>query len=183
MNEYLEEFRELEDKSTFKGQQWFGERKELIEKYSWAIPDERVIPYLAEFDEIVEIGAGSGYWAHCVNDAGGRVMPYDINPPDTPDLGGDAWVDVERVNVFNMRDDVFKHPILIVWPAVNEGVATEVADRGPPHILYVGETRGGCTAEDEFFDLLDERYGLIAKIQIPSYAGVNDDFYHYVRKI
>lgn len=183
MNEYLEAFRELEEKSTFKGQQWFGERQQLVEEYSWAVPDERVIPYLAEFGEIVEIGAGSGYWANCVNKEGGKVMPYDIDPPETKDMGGDAWTHVERANVFNMDDEIFEYPILLVWPALNEGVATEVADRGAPHILYVGEPRGGCTAEDEFFDLLDKRYGLVARIELPSYAGINDDFYHYVRKV
>lgn len=183
MNEYLEAFRELEDKTTFKGQQWFGERERLVEEYSWAIPDERVLPYLSEFGEIIEVGAGSGYWAYAVNKEGGDVMPYDIDPPKTKDMGGDAWTHVERANVFNMDEEVFEYPILLVWPALNEGVATEVADRGPPHILYVGETRGGCTGEDEFFDLLDERYGLVAKIELPSYAGVHDDFYHYVRKI
>jgi len=183
MNEYYEKFEELQEKSSFKGQQWFGERKELVEEYAWAVPNEDAILYLSEFDELVEIGAGSGYWANCINEAGGRVMPYDIDPPDPPDMGGDAYTHVDRANVFNMGDDAFTFPVLLVWPALNEGVATEVAERGAPHICYVGETRGGCTAEDDFFDLLDERYGLVAKIDIPSYTGIHDDLFHYVRKI
>jgi hypothetical protein len=183
MNEYHEKFQELQDKSTFKGQQWFGERKDLVEKYSWAIPNEDALLYLAEFDELVEVGAGSGYWANEIDKAGGMTMPYDIDPPDTKDMGGDAWTHVERANVFDMDEDFFTMPILLVWPALNEGVATEVAERGPPHILYVGEPRGGCTGEDEFFDLLDKRYGLVAKIDIPSYTGIHDDLFHYVRKL
>lgn len=183
MNEYHEKFQELQEQSTFRGHQWFGKRSELVEEYSWAVPNEEVLHYLSEFDAIAEVGAGSGYWANCINEVGGSVMPYDIDPPESPDMGGNAWTDVERANVFNMHDDVFTYPVLLVWPALNGGVATEVAERGPPHILYVGETRGGCTGEDQFFDLLDKRYGLVAKIDLPSYVGVHDDFYHYVRKV
>lgn len=175
--EYLEAFEELQDENTFKGQQWFGKRKDLVEKYSWAVPSEEAVLYLSEFGDIVEVGAGSGYWANCVNEEGGNVMPYDINPPD------DTWTEVQQADVFDMGEAAFEHPVLLVWPELDEGVATEVAERGPPHILYVGESRGGCTAEDEFFDELDQRYGLIAKLDIPSYAGIRDSLFHYVRKV
>jgi len=174
--EYLEKFNELQDTHTFKGQQWFGKRGDLVEEYSWAVPNEEVLTYLAEFDKLVEIGAGDGYWASEINSAGGKVMPYDIKPSD-------EWTHVERKDVFCMDNEIFEKPILMVWPALNKSVATEVARRKPNHILYVGEQRGGCTAEDEFFDLLDEKYGLVAKIDLPSYVGIHDNFFHYVRKV
>jgi hypothetical protein len=183
MNEYLEAFNELQDKDTFRGQQWFGERGDLVDEYSWAVPNEDALIYLAEFDELVEVGAGSGYWANCINKAGGKVMPYDIDPPKTKDRGGDTWTHVERCAVEDMRDDCFESPVLMVWPALKEGVATTVAEREPPHILYVGEPRGGCTGEDEFFYEIERKYGLVAKIEIPSYAGIHDDLFHYVRKV
>lgn len=178
MNEYHEKFQELQDKSTFKGQQWLGKRKDLVEEYSWAVPNKEALLYLSEFDHLVEIGAGSGYWANEINKLEGNVLPYDIDPPD------ETWSRVMKANVMNMKEDAFKNPVLMVWPALNEGVATEVAKRRPPHILYVGEPLGGCTAEDEFFTSeIKKEYGLVAKIDIPSYAGINDDLFHYVQKV
>lgn len=177
MNEYLKKFKELQDKSTFKGQQWFGERSRLVSEYSWSVPNEDVLTYLSEFDSIVEIGAGSGYWAHCVNSEGGNIEPYDIDPPE------ETWTDVKQANIYHMDEEQFAQPVLTVWPPLDGHVSTEVVERGPPHILYVGETRGGCTGDDRFFDLIEERYGLVAKIDLPSYIGIHDDFYHYVRKV
>ena len=177
MNEYLEKFNDLKEKSTFKGQQWFGKRRDLVEEYSWAVPNEDVLTYLAEFDNIVEIGAGNGYWANCIEENGGSVEPYDISPPEN------TWTSVGQEDVRFMSDKYFSNPILLVWPALNKGVATKVAEQCAPHILYVGEPRGGCTGDEMFFDILDEQYGLVAKIDLPSYVGVHDDFYHYVRKV
>jgi len=46
-----------------------------------------------------------------------------------------------------------------------------------------GETRGGCTASDAFFDLFTDLYHPVKKIELPSYVGVDDNFYHAVRKV
>jgi hypothetical protein len=175
MNEYHEAFEELQDKNTFKGQQWFGERKDLVEEYSWAVPNEEVLRYLAEFDSIVEVGAGSGYWAHCINEMGGNIRATDIDPPD------ERWTTVEQADVINL--DLNGDAVLTVWPPLDKCVAGYIPTEEPDHILYVGEPRGGCTGDDSFFERLDEQYGLVAKIEIPSYAGIHDDFYHYVRKV
>lgn len=184
MNEYQEKFEELRSKHTFKGQQWLGGRKELVEEYSWAVPSSEVLSYLAHFDEIVDMGAGKGYWSHLLEERGVDVSAYDIDPPD------ETWTDVEECCISShggWTEDVIKEiceaPTMTVWPPLGGPVARRIAAIGPPHILYVGESRGGCTASDEFFDQLDKKYGLVGKVDIPSYTGVNDNFYHYIRKV
>lgn len=177
MNEYHEAFQDLRSNSTFKGEQWFGKRQELVEKYSWAVPNEDAIVYLCGFDELVELGAGSGYWANCVQENGGSVTPVDIDPP----VG--AWTEVTRADVADVAHKLEDKPVLMVWPPCDNNMALQVAEAQPSHILYVGEPRGGCTGTEAFFDTLDEQYGLVAKIDIPSYAGINDDLFHYVRKV
>lgn len=175
MNEYLEKFNGLQERSTFKGQQWFGERKNLVETYSWAVPNEEAILYLSEFDSLIEVGAGSGYWAYCINQAGGSVEATDIDPPN------ETWQDVEAVDVADL--DLGGEAVLMIWPPYDEMMAACVAGDAPNHILYVGEPHGGCTGNGEFFTILNDKYGLVAKVDIPSYVGVNDDLFHYVRKI
>ncbi len=175
MNEYHKKFEELQDQSKFKGQQWFGKRQELVKEYSWAVPNEQALCYLAEFDHLTEIGAGSGYWANCITEMGGTVRATDAQPPD------DQYTPVEQAYVDDL--DLSDKAVLTVWPPVGDAMAMMAVQDEPSHVLYVGEPRGGCTGSDGFFDLLDERYGLVAKVDIPSYVGVHDNLFHYVRKL
>jgi hypothetical protein len=176
MNEYYEQFQELQEKSTFKGQQWFGERGDLVEEYSWAVPNEEVLVYLAEFDKLIEVGAGGGYWAKCIQDEGGVVFPIDESPP------AETYTNIHTREINGFYEEFTDEAILMVWPPYDEPMAADVAQSEPDHICYVGEERGGCTATDRFFNILDRKYGLVAKIDLPSYAGIHDNFFHYIRK-
>ena len=174
-NPYFDEFQELREKSTFRGEQWFGKRKELVEKYSWGIPNEEALVYLSEFDNIVEVGAGSGYWANCIEEEGGSVRATDIEPPK------ETFTNVKQAAVHDL--DLSDKVVLSVWPPVGSSMAFYALQQDPAHFIYVGEPRGGCTAADSFFDTVERKYGLVARIELPSYAGANDDLYHYVRNI
>lgn len=177
--QYLNEFEELQDQNSFKGQQWFGDRQRLVEKYSWAVPNEDVIRYCAEFSDLIEIGAGNGYWAQLIRDAQRSddiIRAVDIDPPE------ETYTTVEQVDMMNHLDAIKDGAVLLVWPPYDHGLATEVVRARPNHLLYVGEPRGGCTAEGGFFNYIDQEYGLVGKIDIPSYVGINDNFFHYARK-
>jgi hypothetical protein len=175
--EYTEKFDALKQKDTFKGQQWFGERQRLVEEYSWAVPTKDVIQYCAQFDELLEIGAGNGYWASLIEEMGGNIRATDLNVPD------ETYTEVEKQGWRDLQREIHHRPVLMVWPPYDEGVAAGVARQSPKHILYVGESRGGCTGDDEFFDIVGEQYGLVGKLDVPSYAGINDNFFHYARNI
>lgn len=174
MNEYLHEFEELQSKDTFRGQQWFGERQRLVEEYSWAVPNEKALVYLSEFEDLIEVGAGNGYWAKCIEDYGGSVRATDIDPPD------ETWHEVEEKDIkfIDMEDEA----VLTVWPPYDEYVAGQIPPKEPNHILYVGEEEWGCTGDDAFFDGIEQTYGLVAKVDIPSYEGIHDNLFHYIRK-
>lgn len=175
MNEYREAFDELQDKNSFRGMQWFGERQSLVREYGWAVPSEDALIYLSEFDELLSVGSGRAYWEHLLQKRGVDIRSTDKNPPE------ETWMNVEQLLVRNLRHiDV---PILTIWPPLDGNVAATVARKGAPQILYIGEPRGGCTASDEFFDLVEQKYGLVAEIELPSYVGVHDNLYHYVRNV
>uniref|UniRef100_A0AAV1UJU6 Uncharacterized protein n=1 Tax=Peronospora matthiolae TaxID=2874970 RepID=A0AAV1UJU6_9STRA len=48
-------------------------------RYSWAIPDERALQIIKHYGPIVEMGAGSGYWARLLQDRGVDVVAYDLH--------------------------------------------------------------------------------------------------------
>jgi hypothetical protein len=174
--DYLDEFDDLQQKSTFRGEQWFGERQRLVETYSWAVPTPDVITYCAEYDNLISVGAGNGYWEHLIEENGGSVFAFDEEPPN------ETYTTVESGTVTKYGSKIMNSPVLLVWPPYGERMAQAVTDYKPSHILYVGEQRGGCTGNDGFFDRLDREYGLVAKLELPSYKGIHDDFYHYIRK-
>jgi len=177
INEYLKEFRLLKETHSYKGQQWFGKRQELVEKYGWAVPNPEVIEYISNaFSQITEIGAGEGYWAKCLSEHDVRVHPFDRDTDQT-------WFKVRQSDLRSVESYVEDNPVLMVWPPANEPMATDVLELAPSHVLYVGEQRGGCTATDEFFDRFTDLYHPVKKIELPSYVGVDDNFYHAVRKV
>lgn len=176
-NQYLQEYESLNETHSFKGQQWFGKRQELVEEYGWSIPNEEVLTYIANaFSEIAEIGAGEGYWASLLDKRGVTVHAFD---PETEQ----TWYDVRRASLDTVENYVEDNPTLLVWPPANDSLAVDVLDARPSHLLYVGEQRDGCTANDEFFDRLTNEYEPVHKVELPSYVGVDDNFYHCVRKL
>ena len=46
-----------------------------------AAPNEGSLQLLAARAPLVEIGAGTGYWARCLAERGTVITAYDLNPP------------------------------------------------------------------------------------------------------
>ena len=77
------------------------ERIALVEHYSWAIPTDAAIRTLVAHDPLLEVGAGRGYWAWCVEQMGGDIVATDLKPPR------DTWTTVKAMDA---RDAVEDHP-------------------------------------------------------------------------
>lgn len=140
-------------------------RNTSIAKYAFAIPTVQALDRIRECSPggVVEIGAGTGYWAHALHQRGVDVEAYDIEP--APSLrnawfaGTPPWYRVQR------RDDgvAGEHPgrtLLIVWPTKNEIWAAAAVERyfeaGGMCVVHVGEGPGGRTGDDVFHALLGE---------------------------
>lgn len=55
--------------------------EELVNKYAWAIPDERAIRIIRHFSPTVEIGCGrNGYWSKLLKESGVDIIAYDQSP-------------------------------------------------------------------------------------------------------
>lgn len=180
-NYYLREFRELQAKDSFKMEQWFGKRGDLVETYSWAIPNDDAIEYIADLSPIVEIGAGNGYWSWLLRDEGAKVHAVDISPAE------ETWTEVEQGDTSTLDRLRGDYTLLLCWPPYGEPMARDAleahAESGGTDVVYVGEGAGGCTGDDVFHEELERRYALMERIDIPSYVGIHDSVMHYKRKI
>jgi hypothetical protein len=105
-----------------------GALTELARRYSYVVPDERSLSSLARLGPLVEIGAGTGYWAYRLRALGVDVIAIDQAPPDG-----------QRVNRY--------HAIAPTWSEVIAGdhtLLTEYGDRAlllcwPPLFSSLGE--------------------------------------------
>src|SRR5262245_34518575 len=67
------------------GQHWSPDyrhdlRGECIKVFGFAVPNAEAIAAIAALSPIVEIGAGTGYWAWMLRNAGVDVIAYDKQP-------------------------------------------------------------------------------------------------------
>jgi len=173
----------------------------LRKKFAWSIPTPAAIVAIANHSPILEIGAGSGYWAYLLRKHGADVLAYDRKPyrlyPDAAWHHTPAWTGVTegrarkakkfperslmlcwppqkhhlREPVFRLNLDPRTNPMPPAMAQERLAYDALTAYRGET-VIYIGQTRGGCTATDEFFDVLDRDWTLVTRLPLP---GWNDN--------
>jgi len=151
------------------------DRHKLSMRYSWAVPTDEALDAIAEWGPIVEVGAGTGYWAHLLEARGVDIVAYDLNPPGTRKLLPDhvleqlpkdkrpPWHSDQRP-LFDVQHGgapvAALHPdrtLLLVWPCYNDPMAAIAVENhvaaGGKRLIYVGEGADGCTGDERFHTL------------------------------
>lgn len=138
-------------------------RETLVSTYAWAIPTPGDIAWLAEELDgrgVVEVGAGAGYWAWQLTQAGVDVAAYD--PHGTV---GNQYVSAAKPYHPVQPGDATaagKHPdwaLMMSWPSYDNPWAAEALScyQGDT-LVYAGEGPGGACADDVFFAILEEKW-------------------------
>ena len=157
----------------------FEARTNLVSRFAWAIPNDAAIRAIARYSPIVEMGAGTGYWARCLTEAGAEVTCYD----QSPGQNDQAWHPVmagQPPVLVNHREAA----LLLCWPPYNSSMAYQaVKFHGGRILCYVGEGPGGCTGDEAFHEYVGNHYEEVESIAIPQYDGLRDALFIYQRKI
>nr|CCA14737.1 conserved hypothetical protein [Albugo laibachii Nc14] len=61
---------------------------QIAMKYAWAIPDERALKIIKSYGPIVEMGAGTGYWAKLLELRGVDIVCYDLHGSESIEVEG-----------------------------------------------------------------------------------------------
>lgn len=187
-------------------------RDRAIAQFAFAVPDDGALDAIraASPRGVVEIGAGTGYWARLLHDHGVDVVAYDTAPSPSPAnrwfASSPAWFDVKPDDQTAVED----HPertLLLVWPTRNEDWPADAVRRfaaaGGTTLAYVGEPVGGRTGDDLFHALIGEidrcatcAYGIttapcvcattplfarVETIELPRWTGYEDALRLYAR--
>ena len=143
---------------------------------------------IAELDmPIIEIGAGTGYWAHMLRSRYGiNILAYDKRPLSRTKNGyhkdAKPWTGVLRGRPIKAK----KYPgraLMLCWPPWASPMAAEALKAYTGNtVIYIGEGWGGCTGDREFHRLLDEQFELKADVDIPRWDCIHDWLNIYTRK-
>lgn len=159
----------------------WGARKELVKRYAWAIPNEQALEAIAAWSPLVEIGAGTGYWARLLAERGADIIAYDIAPGKNHWCDSDLFFPVETGGP-EKAGEHSDRTLFLCWPPYNSDMAYRALMAYQGHRLaYIGELEGGCCADDQFFGALCTDWRLVQDVRIPQWWGLNDALYLYER--
>lgn len=166
----------------------FAARDNGICEYAFAIPTAEVITRIVEkAPRLVELGAGTGYWAKLLTEAGADVVAFDRVPAGEQNGFGKQqvakWFPVQHGTVdaiVSYRDMA----LLLNWPPYNSPMAADAVRRwGGDLVVYIGEGHGGCTADDDFHEMMDREFECVEIIEIPQWFGIHDSVYLFQRRV
>ncbi|MET0133257.1 MAG: hypothetical protein ABW215_06655 [Kibdelosporangium sp.] len=157
-----------------------GRRRELASRFSWAVPTEAALGLIGDHGPILEVGAGTGYWAALLRDRGVDVHPTDAEPPDRGDnayhQAGRAWLDVERSTAVAAVRAWPGRTLLICWPPPDDDDAGYVALRAysGDTVLYVGGDAQGPTGTARLHRELELNWTVTDELAVPFWPDIPD---------
>lgn len=194
-NPYLQEFERLElgyngfaSWMATDGSSKLEHRYRLVKQYAWAVPNDEAIRAIVKHSPIIEIGAGSGYWASLISQAGGVIFCYDDGSRQD-DQGqwiyeGQQYHTVNRGNQDVLANGQYDdHALMLCWPEYGSSDAHDaLCNYRGQTVIYIGEGYGGCTGDDAFHEALEHDFELTNSVAIPRYWGIRDRLEIYRRK-
>lgn len=171
---------------TINGKTFRDNRAYYVQEYAWAIPNDEALTAIAKFtNSIVEIGAGTGYWAYLLSQYGVKVVAYDIA---VPTIHNNKWdhktlhFPVQHGDVLSVNQHQSK-TLMLCWPPYHKPMSDAALKLYTGNkVIYIGEGDGGCTGTDEFHELLRTNFRCVKDIDIPNWDGIHDSVGLYERK-
>lgn len=172
----------------------------LQSTYAYAIPSPETLDWVAEFSadrQVIEVGAGRGYWAALLSRSGIEIDAYDIAPPanaDNPSFARapgqkDSWHPVNAMQSLRcMNGELANSTLFLCWPAgwgstMASDTLASFERSGGKRLIFIGELQGGKTGDEKFFDSLAAGWNLLSEdASFVSWWNLNDVAQCWVRR-
>ena len=164
-------------------------RFELTHRYAWAVPDPATLAFVAAHcgPRVVEVGAGTGYWAWQLAQLGADVAAYDTHPPDRGGSYFHSPWDPEHGPTMAARPlfhpvrrggpaRALAHPdrtLLLCWPPPADPMArrTLACYQGDRLVLIADEP---CCGDERFYAQLDRWWEQVDEHRPVQWFGIKD---------
>jgi hypothetical protein len=164
----------------------FAVRDEYIETFSFAVPTESILQEICKYSPLLEIGAGSGYWAYELAKRGADIVATDTKKGRYSPLQGHWSKKYTSVETLHAVKAVRKYPnrtLLSIWPDYDKPWSGEALKEFKGEVvIYIGESSGGCTGDNLFHRILEKDYKELESMMIPQFGGAHDYLNIYQRK-
>jgi len=153
-----EEFRKVYNSLSFMDKIHF--REEYTSKFSWSVITQEVVREIKDATKelkVLEVAAGSGYLAKHLQNAGIDVLPTNLSDSDWK-VNQISFTNVKNMDAIEAVNNIEFDIVLFSWCQYGSSLAAEVFKRlkNGQRYIHIGEGWGGCTATDEFFELISE---------------------------
>jgi hypothetical protein len=139
----------------------FSTREKYIEQFGFVLLTREVLITLAnqlQGKKVVDVGAGSGYLSAELEKRGVDIIASD--------MGGMECLQyrIRRVIKRDHEGDSLRllpgnyDAVIMCWPHGSFAARVITMMKSGQTLIYEGEGQGGCTANDDFFDILDKRW-------------------------
>jgi hypothetical protein len=167
------------------------QRDRYRQRYACAVPTGEALLTLSRFAPLIEIGAGTGYWAWMLRQVGTDIIAYDQWPPqvDSDDnrfhVRAKCWTEV-------LQDDeraIDRHPernLFLCWPPPSSPMAFQALERyRRDTFIFVGEApRAGSvnsSGDSSFVQLLDAQWSCVQTVALPNWELCWDQLHVFRR--
>lgn len=166
----------------------FKVRDKFIKKFSFAVPCKEAVGEIVSRSRLIlEVGAGTGFWARLIGSAGADIKATDAaagNSDYSQPVG--AFVTVSNMKAAKAVATFPDRDVLMVWPCYQKSWSLDVIKAMRPGriIFYIGEWCG-CTASDRFHSALKNKSQfeqLVEYFPLPQFWGIHDSL-HIFRKL
>lgn len=167
----------VERKDTQREWGHFDKRMDYVTEIAWFILTDEVARRLGEFlkgQQVVEVFAGSGYLAHHLRQYAG-LSRKEYRAYDNGERRGwkSKLPSVTKKNAF-MAPIKSADSIVMTWPDYATHHASRIVKKmvSGQYLVFNGEGYGGCTGNDEFFNILENDF-----VEIEPLTGELNDYH------
>jgi hypothetical protein len=161
--------------------------QEFRKNISWHIPTQSLVDELKKYSPIVSVGSGHAYTEFIAKQQDVDIIATDICPSKENKWckGEKLFMPVEQISA---KKAIQKYPgrnVFLAWPPYDKPMGYEVAKAMKPEriLIYIGESEGGCTADDKFYQYIAKSFNEIkTDVDIERWWGLHDYVQIYQKK-
>lgn len=143
------------------------ERESLAGQYAFAIPTAETLERIARHSPLMEIGAGSGYWAMCLASCGADIIAYDRYPPGEADpcnISERNWLFRKTYHKVFKGDETIAaehggRSLFLCWPPPENPMAFRALDSyikaGGHTVIVIGQMKPLSMGDIAFYEVLN----------------------------
>jgi hypothetical protein len=167
-------------RGNFDVERWSREalhRSDFTKRFSWTITDPDTVAFVAEHSggRLVDPMAGTGYWGWVLAQHGIDVAAYDLEPgTSTYHEGVPLYCTVEKLDGAEAVKLHADRTLFLSWPPMDDAGTRILRAYQGGRVIFIGESEGGCTGDEELFEVLGKEWTEVASRVPVQWDGLHD---------